>query len=269
MFIVALGVVAYLPWWRKNILVRRQTAECIDDMRAAWKPRTKLIPRRRQRRRLMVGISSAPSVPRKKSCSCARSSSCTRSSWSASTTGLSTTMKPNAPFEQLYLAALSLAAREMASEFHLVLPSNSSMTTHPSNTLACYITDLPRRIRLSGSECECDLTEIHYPNDWYNVRNAQINDGTRRQNGEGSAHGRHPLRQSQLNRLRTGLRRSGANMPRWGLSTSDCCDCGAEETTDHITSGRCPIYRPPEWMNGLIELDVKTRTWLENCSLDV
>ena len=38
----------------------------------------------------------------------------------------------------------------MASEFYLVLPSNSSMITHPNNTLAQYITNLPRRINISG-----------------------------------------------------------------------------------------------------------------------
>ena len=74
---------------------------------------------------------------------------------------------------------------------------------------------------------------------------------------------------TRLNRLRTGVGRFGANILRWGLSTSDCCDCGAEQTAEHITSGRCPIYRPPEGIQGLIELDVMTRTWLENCALDV
>ena len=74
---------------------------------------------------------------------------------------------------------------------------------------------------------------------------------------------------TRLNRLRTGVGRFGANMLRWGLSTSDCCYCGAEQTADHITSGRCPIYRPPEGIQGLIDLDVMTRTWLENCALDV
>ena len=59
------------------------------------------------------------------------------------------------------------------SEFYLVLPSNSSMPTHPNNTLAQYITNLPRRISLSGV-WECGLTEIHYPHDWYNVRNARL-----------------------------------------------------------------------------------------------
>ena len=61
----------------------------------------------------------------------------------------------------------------MASEFYRVLPSNSSMITHPNNTLAQYITNLPRRINISGV-WECGLTEIHYPHDWYNVRNARL-----------------------------------------------------------------------------------------------
>ena len=61
----------------------------------------------------------------------------------------------------------------MASEFYLVLPSNASMVTHPNNTLAQYITNLPRRISLSGA-WECGLTEIYYPHDWYNVRNARL-----------------------------------------------------------------------------------------------
>ena len=47
------------------------------------------------------------------------------------------------------------------------------MVTHPNNTLAQYITNLPRRISLSG-DWECGLTEIHYPHDWYNVRNARL-----------------------------------------------------------------------------------------------
>ena len=61
----------------------------------------------------------------------------------------------------------------MASELYLVLPSNASMVTHPNNTLAQYITNLPRRISISG-DCECGLTEIHYPHDWYIVRNARL-----------------------------------------------------------------------------------------------
>ena len=47
------------------------------------------------------------------------------------------------------------------------------MVAHPNNTLAQYITNLPRRKSLSGV-WECGLTEIHYPHDWYNVRNARL-----------------------------------------------------------------------------------------------
>ena len=61
----------------------------------------------------------------------------------------------------------------MSSEFYVLLPSNASMGTHPNNTLAQYITNLPRRISLSG-DWECGLTEIHYPHDWYNIRNARL-----------------------------------------------------------------------------------------------
>ncbi len=65
----------------------------------------------------------------------------------------------------------------------------------------------------------------------------------------------------------TGVGRFGANILRWGVSTSDSCDCGAEQTADHISSGNCPIYSPPEGKNGLIDLNNKTRTWLENIAL--
>ena len=62
----------------------------------------------------------------------------------------------------------------MASDdFYLVLPSNSSTSMYPNNTLAQYVTNLPRRVCLSG-EWECGLTEIHYPHDWYNVRKARL-----------------------------------------------------------------------------------------------
>ena len=47
------------------------------------------------------------------------------------------------------------------------------MSMYPNNTLAQYVTNLPRRISLSG-EWECGLTEIHYPHDWYNVRGARL-----------------------------------------------------------------------------------------------
>ena len=74
---------------------------------------------------------------------------------------------------------------------------------------------------------------------------------------------------TRLNRLQTCVGRLGANMLCWGLSTNDSCECGAEQTPDHITSGRCLIYRPPEGINGLIVLDDEMRAWLENNALDI
>ena len=56
----------------------------------------------------------------------------------------------------------------MATDFYLTLPSNASMKMYPDNTLAHYITDLPRRIDLTG-EWEYGLAEIQYPHTWYNI----------------------------------------------------------------------------------------------------
>ena len=56
----------------------------------------------------------------------------------------------------------------MATDFYLTLPSNASIKMYPNNTLAHYITDLPRRIDLTG-EWECGLAEIQYPHTWYNI----------------------------------------------------------------------------------------------------
>ena len=56
----------------------------------------------------------------------------------------------------------------MATDFYLTLPSNASMKMYPDNTLAHYITDLPRCIDLTG-EWECGLAEIQYPHTWYNI----------------------------------------------------------------------------------------------------
>ena len=45
---------------------------------------------------------------------------------------------------------------------------------------------------------------------------------------------------TRLNMLLSDVGIFGANMLRWGLSTNDSCECGAEQTADHITSGRRP-----------------------------
>ena len=50
----------------------------------------------------------------------------------------------------------------------LTLPSNSSMDIYPENRLSDYMVHLPKEINLSGS-WELGLSEILYPNTWYNI----------------------------------------------------------------------------------------------------
>ena len=52
--------------------------------------------------------------------------------------------------------------------FYLTLPSNSSMSYFPDNTLTNYVTRLPKLFDLKG-EWEVGLVEIQYPHTWYNV----------------------------------------------------------------------------------------------------
>jgi len=53
------------------------------------------------------------------------------------------------------------------SSFYLTLPSNSSMSYYPENTLANYITKLPQAFDLKG-DWEVGLYEIQFPITWYN-----------------------------------------------------------------------------------------------------
>ena len=50
----------------------------------------------------------------------------------------------------------------------LTLPSNSSMDIFPENKVSDYMVHLPKEINLSGS-WELGLSEILYPNSWYNI----------------------------------------------------------------------------------------------------
>lgn len=58
----------------------------------------------------------------------------------------------------------------MTNHFYLTLPSDSSATYYPNNTIARYVTKLPERIRLDG-DYEVGLSEFVYPHTWYNVDN--------------------------------------------------------------------------------------------------
>ena len=53
-------------------------------------------------------------------------------------------------------------------KFYLVLPSNSSMTLYPENTLADYTVNLSQPVTLDDPhKWEVGLAEIQFPNSWY------------------------------------------------------------------------------------------------------
>jgi hypothetical protein len=54
------------------------------------------------------------------------------------------------------------------NQFYVVLPSDSSMTSFPNNTVAHYKTKLPRRICDDG-DYEVAITELIYPMNMYNL----------------------------------------------------------------------------------------------------
>jgi hypothetical protein len=56
------------------------------------------------------------------------------------------------------------------SHFHVTLPSDSSMSYFPDNTIAHFTTQLPETIQLDG-DYEVELAEIIYPHSWYNLDN--------------------------------------------------------------------------------------------------
>jgi hypothetical protein len=58
----------------------------------------------------------------------------------------------------------------MNGHFYVILPSDSSASSYPNNTVARFVTKLPERIRLEG-DYEIALAEIIYPHSWYNVDN--------------------------------------------------------------------------------------------------
>lgn len=57
---------------------------------------------------------------------------------------------------------------ESGAGFYVTLPSNSSMTVHPTNKPQAYTVELAQPIVLEGN-WEMALMEMQYPNNWFNV----------------------------------------------------------------------------------------------------
>src|SRR5215831_8234280 len=54
------------------------------------------------------------------------------------------------------------------AHFYLTLPSNSSLSYYPENTLTTFTTRLANPIKLQG-DWECALVEISFPCNWYTI----------------------------------------------------------------------------------------------------
>ena len=125
----------------------------------------------------------------------------------------------------------------MATDFYLTLPSNASMKMYPENKLTHYITDLPRRVDLTG-EWECGLAEIQYPHTWYNVTEEDVLFFLNEKNPTGlipsmklaSGYYRGPV--TLMNRVNRGLRLMSTGKARAKLSYSDI----TQKITLHMSS---------------------------------
>ena len=72
----------------------------------------------------------------------------------------------------------------------------------------------------------------------------------------------------RLNPLRTGVGRFCSCWYKWARASSAACECGTEQTVDHVVL-QCPIYRPPHGLHGLMVLDDETTEWLLNACPEI
>ena len=57
-----------------------------------------------------------------------------------------------------------------SGQFYMTLPSNSSMSLFPQNTLAEYKVKLPYHVDLNGT-WEVGMASITFPRTWFNIQN--------------------------------------------------------------------------------------------------
>ena len=61
----------------------------------------------------------------------------------------------------------------MNEQFHLVLPSNSSLNIFQENKTPSYKVQLPNSLEVDITKWEATLSEIHFPNDFYTIRDGR------------------------------------------------------------------------------------------------
>jgi len=68
----------------------------------------------------------------------------------------------------------------------------------------------------------------------------------------------------RLNRLRTDVGRFRSCLYERGMASSAACECGAEQTVDHVV-----LNWTPHGLHGLMVLDNETTEWLLNTCPDI
>ena len=68
----------------------------------------------------------------------------------------------------MYVVFICPSHNMSTSQFYVTLPSNSSISVYPNNTLAEYRVKLPERVDLVGA-WEVGLASITFPHTWFNI----------------------------------------------------------------------------------------------------
>ena len=139
-------------------------------------------------------------------------------------------------------------------EAHPNWPAHADILYHPPQRL-------PSRRPIWSDTTPVDLN-AQWEEDWLSasvVNHGLVPDPTIRQPGFDLP--RRPW--LMLNRFRTGQGPCRAGLHRWGLATSELCECGQPQTMSHIVDS-CPITRLNGGIQTLHEADQCAISWLEN-----
>ena len=119
------------------------------------------------------------------------------------------------------------------------LHSASNRDTHlypPHNTSSVFLTTTTTYVRRSGRVINGTWSGRTTPQDSALQFQTPVHTHT---------HGMILPRRAwvRLNRLRTCVGRFDSCLYKWGIASSATCECGAEQTVDHVIL-HCPIHRP-------------------------
>lgn len=167
-------------------------------------------------------------------------------------------------------AMLVLARKAQTSEFHLLhkttIETTQRMRLKSRRPFATHAQDLLRTTPADISKAS--WMRARWKDQWKAAGPSRLHQFIK---DPTDVPGQHLTRRewTTLNRLRTGVGRFGAVMQKWGLTDSAHCECGdPSQTLEHVMS-TCPKFRPPNGIQGLIDLDNETLDWLAATELRV